>query len=137
MPSQRIAANGPVNITGAALIPVPAQAGLGYQSRGIISGSPGTRRIPAPFPGGVPQDRTGMANMGTHRSQDAPPYWTPGVYYLCGPQEHAPVSVRSDNQMPVPAGPSHGEPGVVMNGPVMLGQYQVSNPAVAPKFLNR
>ena len=137
MASQRFTAKGPVALTGAALLPVPAQPAQAFQSRAIISGSPGTRRIPAPFPAAVPQDRTGMANMGTHRSEDAPPYWTPGVYYECGPLEHAPVSVLSDNQMPVPAGNPQRQAAVVMGAPVFLGQTQVANPAVAPKYLSR
>jgi len=123
---------------GAALLPVPAMDARAFQSRARVNGFPGTRRVPAPAPDGVPQDRTGQANMGTRRSADGPGFWTPGLYwYGPGGQSRAPVSVLSDNQMPVPAQNPLRLPAVVMPGPVILGQRQVSNPAVAPKYLRR
>ena len=137
MPSWRISAmSGGQSKTGAALVPVPARDAGGWQARGLISGSPGTRPIAAPRPGGVPQDRTGQAGSGYHRSSDAPSFFRPGVYYLCGPQVHAPVSILSDNQMPVPAVNPLLLPAVVMPGPVMQGMYQVQQPKVAPRYPN-
>jgi hypothetical protein len=76
-------------------------------------------------------------------------FWRPGFWYTDS-TEHAPVSVLSDNQMPVPAVDPRGLAGsggglgssrwaqeaVVMPGPVMLGQRQVRQPRVAPKYLN-
>jgi len=66
------------------------------------------------------------------------PYFTPGLYWQ---QEtasfHAPMSVLSDNQMPVPAVDPSGTPGVVMPGPVLLGQSQVQQPRVTPKYASR
>jgi hypothetical protein len=61
--------------------------------------------------------------------------WCPSVYYTY-PVSKSPVSVFSDNQMPVPAIDPRGLPGVVMPGPIMLGQTQVANPVVAPKYLD-
>ena len=137
MPSWRISAmsSGQAR-TGAALVPVPAKDAGGWQARGLISGSPGVRPIAAPRPGGVPQDKTGLANTGYHRSSDAPPFFRPSVYFVCGPQVHAPVSVLSDNQMPVPATNPLLLPAVVMPGPVLTGQKQVRQPVVAPRYGN-
>ena len=40
-------------------------------------------------------------------------YWLPGIYFQRGPREHAPVSVQSDNQMPVPALGPNGKPAIM------------------------
>lgn len=123
-----------------ALLPIPAKDAGGWQSRGPVYGSPGTTRItaPAPFPGTdlslVAQSMEG--NIGEPSSKFS--WWTPGVYWVRATRNgsRAPVSVFSDNQMPVPAVDPRGRPGVVMPGPIMLGQTQVANPRVAPKFLD-
>ena len=118
----RFASHGPTDHPSAAgLIPVPALPAQGYQSRGIISGSPGIAKVPAPSPGGVPQSY----NRALHRSSDAPDYWLPSLYSARGELEHAPVSVVSDNQMPVPAIDPRGKPAVMLRGPLFRGQRQV------------
>jgi hypothetical protein len=114
---------GPAEKLGAAMVPVRAQRAGEYASRGIIDGQPGTQPIPAPRPGGVPQD----SHRALHRSSDAPPVWYPGVYYERPGDdglEHAPVSVLSDNQMPMPALSPLGLPSVSMRRPRIGGQYQ-------------
>jgi hypothetical protein len=118
---------------GAALLPAPSYDAGAYTSRGVVNGSPGTTMIPAPYPAAVPQDYSRRL----HGSQDAPPAWFPGIYYAPRLESHFPGSYLSDNQMPVPAIDPRGTPGVVMPGPVMLESFQVANPRVAPKFMDR
>jgi hypothetical protein len=135
MPSWRLSANGNATDIGAALMPVPAQDAGAWSSRGPVNGHPGTMAVAAPAPAGVPQDwsrrTSGSAQAGVPQSI------LPSLYWLDGPQEHAPVSTLSDNQMPVPAIDPRGKPGVVMPGPVMLGQQQVTQPRAIPKYMNR
>lgn len=129
---------GPAELLGAAQIPLRAYSAQAYQSRGMIDGSPGTTPITAPRPP-VPQDLTGMAQMGTNRSSDAPNVWYPGVYYQTNatdPPEHTPVSVLSDNQLPMPALNPIGYPSVSMGRPRLGGQYQVMNRASVPAYPN-
>jgi hypothetical protein len=78
----------------------------------------------------VPQDWSERL----HNSSRAPEVWYPSVYYERGHLEHAPVSVLSDNQMPVPAISPQGRPAVGMSRPTFLGQYQVQQPKVAPVY---
>ena len=132
MPSIRVSANGPAF---PALLPVPAGDARAFQSRGVVNGYPGTRRTPQP-PSGLPQDKTGQANQGVSRSADGPNWRTPGLYWTDQrAMDRAPVSVLSDNQMPVPAQDPARLPAVVMPGPAVGGQKQAANPYVAPKFL--
>lgn len=121
-----------------ALLPVPPGQAMGFQARGVIMGSPGTTQIPAPAPfcktdeSLVAQAQTGIIGEPSTKFS----WWLPGVYY--SPSVWKPhVSYFSDNQMPVPAIDPRGLPGVVMPGPVMIGQKQVLQPRVAPKYANR
>jgi len=129
---------GPAEKLGAAQIPIRAQGASSYASRGIINGSPGTAAIPAPRPGGVPQDVTALAqDGGYYRSSDAAAKWYPGIYYqnnTADPPEHAPVSILSDNQMPLPAVNPLGPPAVMQGRPRLGGQFQVANRAATPAF---
>lgn len=139
MASWRITMLGPGKRLGGAALPVPAKDAGGWSSRGPVNGHPGTMRIPAPAP--VPhtdRELTALANSGFIGlpSSDFSTF-NPSLYYINGPQERFPGSLDSDNQMPVPAIDPRGIPGVVMPGPVMLNQFQVDNPAVRPKYLNR
>jgi hypothetical protein len=89
---------------GSALTPHLTRPAASWSSRGPIAGFPGTMGIVAPSPQGVPQDVTAMASTGRSRSSDAPNRFYPSLYWVAGAdQERAPVSVKSDNQMPVPA----------------------------------
>lgn len=147
---------GPAEKLGAAAIPVRAQGASSYASRGIIDGQPGTQPIPAPRPP-IPQDTTPLSIIGGyHRSSQAPAVWFPGIYYErpgADGYEHAPVSVFSDNQMPMPAinplgPPAAGfrqnqpasqkskPPWVAMGRPRLGGQYQVRNRASVPAYQN-
>lgn len=126
----RITTQGPSDLLGGAAIPVPAHDARAYQSRAIVSGSPGIQAIPAPKPGGVPQDWS----IRTRNSSSCPPVWYPSVYYEVPPLERAPVSVLSDNQMPVPAINPIGKPYVASLPPNFLGQEQIGQPVVSPSF---
>lgn len=142
MSAQRFAALGASGRAGlklrAGLLPIPAAGAQSFQSRGPVYGSPGTTRIPAPAP--LPWTDSSLAayanagNIGEPSMKFA--WWTPGLYWVRIPENgsRSPVSVFSDNQMPVPAVDPRGRPGVVMPGPIMLGQTQVANPRVAPKY---
>lgn len=89
---------------GSALMPHLTRPAQSWSSRGLIAGFPGTLGIVAPSAQGVPQEVTPMATMGVSRSSTAPNRWYPSLYWVAGAdQEHAPVSIKSDNQMPVPA----------------------------------
>jgi hypothetical protein len=126
---------------GAASLPLPSWDAGGWSSRGQVNGSPGTRGIPAPAPvPGLDREKTALAmsgNIGLPSSVFSK--WFPSIYfnYL---ENIPPVSVYSDNQMPVPAVDPRGKPGVVMAGFMNRGQKQVPNVRVTPvypKFVSR
>ncbi len=117
----------------AGLAPVPAMDARAFQSRGIIDGQPGTMPVAAPAPAAVPQSW----NRALHRSSDAPNLIRPALYYERGGLEHAPVSVVSDNQMPVPAVDPRGTPAVMSRRPVFLGQSQVKANKVTSSYPGR
>jgi hypothetical protein len=134
----RVFSNGPTGAPsarvpglGAAIVPVPAQLGEAYQSWGEVVGCPGTAVIPAPNPAAVPQD---YSHTALHKSSDGPQSWRPGIYYQPKLASTPPVSVYSDNQMPVPALTPAGKPAIQMRRPLFLGQRQVGQPAVTPSF---
>jgi len=139
MASWRLTAQGPTDLTGAALLPVPAKDAGAWSSRGVVAGSPGTTAIPAPAPApGHDRSTVALANAGNIGLPSSDfDHWLPSVYYVAAPQDPLPVSRESDNQMPVPARDPIRHQAVVMPGPVMLGQYQVATPHVAPKYLQR
>lgn len=121
---------------GAALMPTLTRPAASWSSRGPIAGFPGTLGVVAPSPQGVPQERTGLANTGFHRSSDAPNRIYPSLYWVAGAdQNRAPVSVKSDNQMPVPA----VRPANVVVFDTFTtrkgGQRQVIQPQVIQKWL--
>lgn len=130
---------GPSELLGAAQVPLRVQSAQAYQSRGMIDGQPGTLPIPAPPPP-VPQDLTALAqDGGWHRSSDSPNAWYPGIYYqnnTTDPPEAAPVSILSDNQMPMPALDPRGIPSVSMGRPRLGGQYQLANRAQMAAYPN-
>lgn len=122
---------------GSALLPVPATDAQAFQARGVIYGGP---RTPIPGPAPVPgkdREQTALAQGGwIGLPSSAFHAWAPSVMWTVR-RTPLPVSVFSDNQMPVPAIDPRGKPAVMMPGPVMLNQFQVSNPRVMPKFMER
>lgn len=141
----RITAQGPAQLTGAALIPVPARDARAYQARGFTGK---TDAVAAPGADAVPQSW----NRALHRSSDAPNVIRPDIRWqlpqMSPMDAWIPVSPYSDNQMPVPAldprggvnnanWPQAQSPRPILNRPVFLRQQQIRQPKVAPKFLNR
>jgi hypothetical protein len=135
----RIMSEGPTHRLGAAGVPTAAKLAAGYQSHGRIAGSPGTDPIPAPAPASVPQGVT-YRNDGNalHASDHSPEVWFPGIYYY-GPDsvQHPPVSVQSDNQLPMPAIDPKGLPTVAQVRPTFLRQNPVPQPASLPAYGSR
>lgn len=115
---------------GSWLVPGLTPYAGGWSSRGTVDGQPGTQGIPAPKPGGVPQDYSRRL----HGSADAPDVIFPALYHQRIPDNPAlagPVSVVSDNMMPVPARDPRGLPWIAATPPPRLGgQGQVTQPYV-------
>lgn len=121
---------------GPALLPVPAVDAGAKNSREQVFGGPAVLvPMPAPMPV-TDRNLTAQANAGNIGLPSS--YFNtgrPSIYWV-NSRERAPVSRRSDNQMPVPAIDPRGVPGIVMPGALFRGQYQVVQPKVAPKFAN-
>lgn len=130
----RITSLGPGTKLGAAAVPPLSPDRNAWQARGRIGLA---KSIPAPPPGGVPQDRTALA-IGAHdsRSSDSPNVFNPFMYWVAGPQILLPVSWVSDNQLPVPATDPRGTPAVMARRPVFRGQQQVTQPRATVSYPN-
>jgi hypothetical protein len=115
---------------GSVMTPSLTRTYAGWSSRGQIYGQPGTQAIPVNDPSAVREDVNSLAAVGVFSTACAPNVIYPSLYYLVGEQEHAPVSVFSDNQMPVPA---RRAPNVLVAKPYRSrkgGQRQVYQPQV-------
>ena|SRR5215469_389534 len=149
----RVTSNGPGALLGAAMIPVPAKDRNAWQARGLIFGSPGTARIPAPAPipgydqQGAAKAIAGVGAGGMGQPSSIYSFWRPSVYYTRTPTpQNMAVSYVSDNQMPCPAVDPRGRPSMwslgrsprpAMGGPPLLRQFQVVQPRQLPKWLDR
>lgn len=120
---------------GSAIMPRMTRPAQAWNSRGQVSGSPGTTAIPIRGPEGVPHDMTAIASGGLYYSAGVPNVIYPSIYYENNrPKIHAPVSVKSDNQMPVPA---KRAPNVILSDPFRArkgGQKQLKQPQVVQRF---
>src|SRR5882672_9090902 len=128
---------------GTAILPSFTRSASSYQSRGKVSGSPGTSRVPAPRPfKAMSSNPLALAQGGRFYSDNAPDSWLPSVYFendLPQDKEHAPVlfdSVNNNaNPAPVPAvRPQNGlyaDPFRAHIG----GSTQISQPQVVPVWL--
>jgi len=104
--------------------------GGAMQYKDGITGQPGTQRIPVnpvvPLP-----DKGDIAMMGLSRSSDAPGNWFLPNLYFARPQRQfwpgagMPVSVNSDNLMPIPATDPRGVPARMAIPAVQRGNRQV------------
>ncbi len=131
----RITSEGPGSRLGACTIPVPARLGQAYQSWGYVEGSPGTDPIPAPCPAGVPQGiRYQLTGSPRSTSKDAPPVWTPGIYFQPVPPSRFPGATESDNQMPIPAVSQNSRGAFLSRRPQLLRQQQVGWPVTTPAY---
>jgi len=131
----------PANLPGhAALTPnLTRLAGGGAQQyKDGLTGQPGTQAIPVSGPG-VPQDAVAQASMGRHRTSDGPGHFFPNLYYArpqaaFWPGAGQPVSVRSDNLMPVPAADPRGIPARLAVPITQRGQAQIRQPQALPTW---
>jgi hypothetical protein len=114
-------------------------AGSGAQQyKDGVTGQPGTQAIPVdPV---VPSPDTGdKVLMGLSRSEDAPDVIFPNLYFArpqgqFWPGAGQPVSVQSDNLMPVPAADPRGIPAVLSVPINIRGQRQIVQPAAQPRW---
>jgi hypothetical protein len=114
-------------------------AGSGAQQyKDGLNGQPGTQAIPVrpviPSP-----DAGDVAMMGLSRSSDAPNHFFPQLYYArpqrgYWPGAGQPVSVVSDNLMPVPAVDPRGIPARLAVPVVQRGQKQIRQPQAQPRW---
>lgn len=134
----RVTSLGPSALLGAAILPVPAAIGQAYQARGFIRR---VRKVALPYPSAVRQEVVPLA-IGVHdsRSSDSPSLIAFDMYFQVPNGQPLPmtppVSVTSDNQMPVPAKDPRGRPAVMSKRPTFLDGRQVMQPAVAIRFPN-
>jgi len=120
-------------------------AGSGAQMyKGAVEGQPGTRPIPVTPRNTIPSpDQGDIALMGLSRTSDAPDVFYPNQYYersldgdgTMGPV--APVSVYSDNLMPVPAADPRGVPSTLSALVNQRGQRQIQAFPLLPRWANQ
>jgi len=109
-------------------------AGSGaMQYKDGVTGQPGTQVIPVP-PLDVDQGIVGVAQMGLSRTSDSPRSFRPNLYFArpqrqFWPGAGQPISVRSDNLMPVPATDPRGVPARMARPIVQRGSQQIRQPA--------
>lgn len=129
----------------AALVPhFNRHAGSGAQEyKGRVVGQPGTQAIPVDPLLIVSPGPNDIALMGVSRSGDAPDAFYPNLYYTRGeirerPGAGMPVSVYSDNLMPVPAVDPRGIPSTqYMQIADRRGQRQIQAMPLLPRWANR
>lgn len=129
--------------TSGAFVPVPAATTAVVAFKGEVNGQPGTMGIPTGSPefGHAGQVVNGVSVRGAgagynQGSGTMPPVWYPQLYYERRLSETPEVSIYSDNQMPVPAMDPRGVAAVMARPPQFLGQGQVTQPRVMPKWAN-
>lgn len=122
---------------GAAMTP-PLTRPATTQSRGRVYGQPGTQAIPMADATALHPSINDLANAGVFDRRSTPNVIYPSLYWEAGnnygDHEHAPVSRRSDNQMPIPA---LRAPNVIVFKAYRArkgGQRQVTQPQVVQQF---
>ncbi len=123
---------------GAALTPTMTRTFAGWSSRGRIYGQPGTQGIQAPNPAAIEQSKTAQASNGVFSTAHAPDLIFPALYFENDRPEHKekfPGSIRSDNQMPVPAQMGRKIYTADAYKPRLGGQRQVPQPQVVQRWL--
>lgn len=135
----------PAKVAGhAAAVPhLNRMAGSGAQQfKDGVTGQPGTQGIPVSTKDTVPSPDPGdIAMMGLSRSCDAPDVFYPNLYWArpqqaFWPGAGMPVSVTSDNLMPVPAVDPRGIPATLANPLMIRGQRQIQALPVLPTWPN-
>jgi hypothetical protein len=127
----------------AALMPqlVRMAASGAQQYKDGVTGQPGTQAISVqPV---IPSPDVGdTALSGTSRSSDAPDAFYPNLYWARPergfyPGAGMPVSVSSDNLMPVPAVDPRGIPAVLSNRVRQRGQAQIQSQPNLPRWASQ
>lgn len=103
-----------------------------------LTGQPGTQAIPV-HPVVPSPDFGDIAQMGLSRSSDAPNHFFPNLYWArpqrgYWPGAGQPVSVQSDNLMPVPAVDPRGTPARLAVPIVLRGRKSIVQPAALPRW---
>lgn len=138
MPVVRYAVPG---VESSAFVPVPALDGRGlgpYAVKNRITGQPGTQGISV-GPAEIMATTNGLHTWSGYAGGTAmmPGVWYPQLYYEPVLSEGTlEVSIYSDNQMPVPAADPRGRAAVMARPPVFLGQSQLRQPRLLPKWAN-
>ncbi len=91
---------------GSVMTPSMTRTYAGWSSRGQIYGQPGTQAVPIAGRETLHFGVNDLANVGVSYSKCAPDVIFPPLYWEAAPpleKEKAPISVFSDNQIPVPA----------------------------------
>jgi hypothetical protein len=106
-----------------------------------LTGQPGTQAIPV-LPVIPSPDLGDLAQAGTSRSSDARDVIYPNLYFArpqraYWPGAGMPVSVQSDNLMPVPAADPRGIPARLATPIVQRGQVQIRQPQAMPTWNGR
>lgn len=122
-------------VSSSAFVPVPAATTAKIAVHHGVSGQPGTRGIPV-GPGEVSASVNGTVIRSGYSggSGTMPAVFYPQQYYERGLSELPPVSVYSDNQMPVPATDPVGKAAVLAVPPRFLGQAQIQAGKALPKW---
>ena len=122
---------------GTVLTPSMTRTYAGWSSRGKVYGQPGTRGIPVGDPAAIREDINSLASVGTFFTGCAPNVIFPPLYWEADDptdKEHFPGALKSDHQMPVPA----GRPGnYIVANPYKArhgGQRQVTQPQVVQRW---
>lgn len=114
-------------------------AGSGAQQyKDGVTGQPGTQAIPVD-PTVKDTSAAGQAQMGLSRASDAPRAFYPNLYYArpqraFWPGAGMPVSVTSDNLMPVPAVDPRGIPSTQFMPVRQRGRASITQPALIPRW---
>jgi len=124
----RIAYTAP-GATSTAHTPIPAINGASLNYKGGVVGQPGTKGIPAPYPGTLNDSEPYFFTGGFSESKAMPPVFYPNLYYQATLEipgaETTNVRIFSDNQMPVPARTPFGVAAIMARAVPWLGQRQV------------
>lgn len=122
---------------GSVMTPRMTRTYAGWSSRGKVHGNPGIVGIPISDPAAVREDVNSLATVGQFSTACAPNVIFPSQYWendSPSDKEKAPVSIFSDNQLPIPATPSAkyytADPYKARLG----GQRQVIQPQVVQRF---
>lgn len=126
--------------TSSAFTPIPCINGSTLNYKGGVVGQPGTRGIPAPYPGTFNDLNPHQYGGGPSESVAMPPVIYPNQYYqqtldIPGDQViTGGMAIQSDNQMPIPARLPWGKAARLAKPPTFLGQHQIQQPRALPRW---